>query len=78
MKESDKKLRYSYKEWEVFKFLRSMVLLATCSLSDGAYLVEMQKEAELRTPVLSVNGLFETIVKSQDELLIGMLLHSAL
>lgn len=55
-----------------------MVLFATCSLSDGAYLVELQKEAELRTPVLSVNGLFETIVKSQDELLIGMLLHSAL
>lgn len=46
-----------------------MVLFATCSLSDGAYLVGLQKEAELRIPVLSVSGLFETIVKSQDELL---------
>lgn len=69
MKESDKKLRYTYKEWEVFEFLQSMVVFATCSLSAGAYLVGLQKGAELRTPVLSVSGLFETIVKSQDELL---------
>lgn len=46
-----------------------MVLFATCSLSDGAYLVRLPKEAELRPPVLSVSGLFGTIIKSQDELL---------
>lgn len=58
----------TYKEEEVFKFLQSLVF-ATCSLTDGAYLVGLPKEAELRSPVLSASGLFETIIKSQDELL---------
>lgn len=52
----------------MFKLLQSLVF-ATCSLTDGAYLVGLPKEAELRSPVLSASGLFETIIKSQDELL---------
>lgn len=28
MKGSDKKLRYTYKEWEVFRFLQSVVVFA--------------------------------------------------
>ena len=77
MKESGKKLRYTYKEWEVFRFHQYAVLFAICSFSDVAYLVGLQKETELRTPVLSVSGLFATVVMSQDKLLIGKLLHCA-
>jgi len=36
MKESGKKLRYAYKEWEVFRFQQYTVLFAICHLSGGA------------------------------------------
>lgn len=49
MKESGKKLRYTYKEWEVFRFHQYTVLFAICFLSDGPYLVGLQKETELST-----------------------------
>lgn len=78
MKESGKKLRYTYKVWEVFGFHQYTVLFAICFSSDGAYLVGLQKETELRTPVLSVSGLFATVIVSQDKLLIGMLSHCTL
>lgn len=78
MKESGKKLRYTYEEWEVFSFHHYTVLFAMCFLSDGAYLIGLQKETELRTPVLSVSGPFATVIMSQDKLLIGMLSHCTL
>lgn len=38
-----------------------------------AYLVGLQKEAELRIPFVSVSGLVVTVIMSQNKLLIGML-----
>lgn len=78
MKESGKKLRYTYKEWEVFRFHQYTVLFAVCFLSDGASLVGLQKEAQPRISILSVSGLSAIVVMSQNKLLIGMLLHCAL
>lgn len=78
MKKSGSKLRYTYKEWEVFSIHQYTVFFAVCFLSDVANLVGLQKETELSTPVLSFSGLFTKVIMSQDKLLIVMLLHCAL